>query len=717
VRCHAGIAATYAETGMSQSFHRIGSVAPVEDFVHRNTLYNQASDRHYIMIEKSENFFEQRFQIGFQEKQTNREEMQIDYVVGSGDHARTFLHRTPEGKLIELPVSWYSERGGIWEMSPGYDDPHQQDFLRAIPYGCVSCHNAYPSLDSTVKTDPDGNVFPADLPEGIDCQRCHGPGEAHVEVAEGGGSREAIRASIVNPARLSRDRQMDLCMQCHLETTSWPLPHSMRRLEHPPFSYQPGRPLEDYELNFDHEAGTGYDDNFEVVHQAYRLRKSACFQKSQMTCLTCHDPHQQLTGEAATQHYIAVCLRCHAQVHAAGIPGASKSPPASAAAATPNCLTCHMWERRTEDAVHVVMTDHDIQRYKPKTDMLATPPHGEGYYRGAVVAYYPESLDHVPDGALYLDVAQVEDDSNLEAGAERLRRDIAQSKPDAPEFCYALGTAYSKLGKPQEAIPWYQEALRQRPGYQQAMRAMAGSLEAAGDLAQAAKAGETAAAEFPPDTATLTDLGSVYLKQGRLEDAKRVSRQALALDPNLPHAEVYLGLASMREGDTVSAESFYRQAIAITPDMSEPHNDLAILLVGRGNYAEAAYELAKASAADPANAQIHRNYGAVLARLGMPKEAEGEFRQAVRLAPSLAQPHVDLGNLLAKSGDSTQAEGEFRSALALDPQDGMAHLGLARLLAQKGAVKEAREHYEAAAKSADPTVRQAAQDALPKSAP
>jgi hypothetical protein len=42
--------------------------------------------------------------LAFEGQQANRIEKQIDYVVGSGDHARTYLHRTGEGKLIELPV-------------------------------------------------------------------------------------------------------------------------------------------------------------------------------------------------------------------------------------------------------------------------------------------------------------------------------------------------------------------------------------------------------------------------------------------------------------------------------------------------------------------------------------------------------------------------------------------------------------------------------------
>lgn len=709
--CHADIAASYRQTGMGQSFHRMATAERIADFQVHNTLYNKASDRHYRMVEKDGVWFEQRFQIGFEGKETNREEMRIDYAVGSGNHALTFLHRTSEGKLIELPVSWYSEAGGYWEMSPGYDDAHQQDFRRAIPYQCMACHNAYPAPDQAMNAGPDKNIFGADLPEGIDCQRCHGPGQAHVEAVEAGDTIKAIRAAIVNPARLSRDRQMEVCMQCHLETTSWPLPHSILEFEHTAFSYRPGEPLENYQLAFDHKPGTGYDDNFEVVHQAYQLRKSLCFQKSQMTCITCHDPHRQLRGEQATQHYIAVCLNCHSGVHALGIPGEGK-PAARTSTEQSNCLTCHMWKRRTDDAVHVVMTDHYIQRFKPAGDPLAFAKHSPGYYRGEVVPYYPESFSKIPDGDLYLDIAQTEDDSNLEVGADRLRRDIDRDKPAAAGFYFAMGAAYSKLGRNLESIGWYEEALRRRPDYQQAQRAMAAALEAAGELPLAAAAGEKAATH--PDTTALTTLGSAYLKLGRLDDAKRVLQQALSLNPDLPDADVFLGMVLMREGDTAGAESMYRSAIASEPDLADPHNNLAGILALRGDYAEAAYEFEKAIEADPANVQIHQNYGALLAHTGALDRAVAEMKEAVRLDPKSAQPYIAFGDLLARSGDKDGAESEYRTAIAQAPQDGAANLRLAELLAKDGKDEEARTYYAEAAKSADPKARQAALDALGK---
>ena len=49
--------------------------------------------------------------------------------------------------------------------------------------------------------------------------------------------------AIVNPSRLNAERQIEVCMQCHLETTSTRLPNSIQRYERGAFSYKPGEPL------------------------------------------------------------------------------------------------------------------------------------------------------------------------------------------------------------------------------------------------------------------------------------------------------------------------------------------------------------------------------------------------------------------------------------------------------------------------------------------
>ena len=49
------------------------------------------------------------------------------------------------GAFIELPLGWYSEKGGYWGMSPGFDSRHPQT-RRFVSYECVFCHTAIPKI-------------------------------------------------------------------------------------------------------------------------------------------------------------------------------------------------------------------------------------------------------------------------------------------------------------------------------------------------------------------------------------------------------------------------------------------------------------------------------------------------------------------------------------------------------------------------------------------
>jgi tetratricopeptide (TPR) repeat protein len=713
--CHSEIAETYRLTGMGRSFYRPRSENPQEDYKSHNSFYHQASDRYYTLVERGGQFFQRRHQIGMDGKETNVVEVSVDLVIGSGNHARSYLHRSAEGKLMELPLSWYADKGGHWAMSPGYDRSSHPDFRRAIATNCIFCHNGYPTEEQPADqagTDP---VFSSRMPEGIDCQRCHGPGQAHIAAARaafsGRGANTEIHCAIVNPARLDRDRQLEVCLQCHLETTSSPLPYVVSRYDRAPFSYRPGEPLSDYFIFFDHAAGTGHDEKFEIAGAAYRLRKSACFQQSQMTCITCHDPHDIPRGREAVQHYVKVCQSCHPSAHTSG-------PPVAKTTAGNNCLDCHMPKRRAEDAVHVVMTDHFIQRRRPARDLLAplkeTADFEKSTYRGEVALYYPLQLPSTGENEPYLAIAQVQQTSNLKAGIPRLEQALERYRPERPEFYFELARAYSKAGNNEAAIRWNDEALRRDSNFRPALKELASSFMAGGQFLRAAEMLERAIALRAADSFALTDLGNAYLRQEKIDEAKQVLQKALNLDPDLPEANNLMGLATLQRGDPVAGEMYFRNAIRIRPDLAEAQNNLANLLASRKEYTQAAYHFEKAIASNQDYVEAHHSYGIVLVLMGSHEKAIAQLQDTVRLAPNLAQAHSDLGDVLATTGRIDRAVEQYMLAIQSSPADYEAHLALGTILARKGSIAEARIHFERAAQSTDPAIRQAAVEALGK---
>ena len=112
--CHPKIAQTYAQTGMARSFYKPQSIPTTR-------YYHKLSDTWYAIEDHNGQYYQRRWRIGYDGKETEVQESRIDYVMGSGNHVRTYLTRTPRGALIELPLAWYSENGGTWGMNPGHD--------------------------------------------------------------------------------------------------------------------------------------------------------------------------------------------------------------------------------------------------------------------------------------------------------------------------------------------------------------------------------------------------------------------------------------------------------------------------------------------------------------------------------------------------------------------------------------------------------------------
>jgi tetratricopeptide (TPR) repeat protein len=710
--CHSQIAQNHLQTGMGRSLFPPTPANTVEDYTGNNEFTHPLSDTHYSMILRDGAYYQRRWQIGFGGKETNVEESKIDYVLGSGNHARSYLHRTARGALIELPLGWYAEKGGHWGMSPGFDSRHPAT-RRLASYECVFCHDGYPQIPAGHDTAGSEPVFSGDLPEGIDCQRCHGPGGRHVDTVQTAGSnREMIRASIVNPGRLSPKLRMDLCMQCHLEPTSTAVPSLIRRFNRGPFSFTASEPLGAFLLAFDHAPGVQHDDKFEIVNSsAYRLRQSRCFRESKdaLTCDTCHDPHRTLRGEEAVRHYSEVCRQCHAATFDVLV--AKGMHPVST-----ECVTCHMPKRRTDDVVHVVMTDHLIQRRPASRDLLAElaerhPTEAEEY-RGEVVPYYPSTLSRTGSDALYGAVAQVAMKNNLRAGVAELARQVVLQQPREPEWYIQLGDAWLSSGEPVKAVAAYERAVALKPQTVRGLQSLAKGLQASGQTARSAEVLQQAIKIAPSDAGTWYQFSALALKLGRSGEATERMQKALALDPDLPGAYTTLAGIQAATGQTERAEAALREALRI-----DPYDAAAWDLAGRaraekGEFPEALYNFEKAIRHRPGFAPYLYDYALTLASASEFDRAQESAEAAARADPNLAEPHALLGRLLARKQQLPEAAKEYREAIRLRPDFAQARLDLASVFAAQGEMPQAVEQLREAAKGSDPQVARLAAGAL-----
>ncbi|HEY6900306.1 MAG TPA: cytochrome c3 family protein, partial [Puia sp.] len=153
---------------------------------------------------------------------------------------------------------------------------------------------------------------------GVDCERCHGPARQHAEYQE---SHPQVKEAkyIVSIKSLPRARRMDLCSMCHSGNDQ----ATQRTL----FAFVPGDTLSHFlEPDF---GGVQHPDPDVHGKQAQLLMASACYQKSGLTCMTCHDAHR--AGEEKMTAFVSKCMDCHAG-----------STHANAMVKDPRCIDCHM---------------------------------------------------------------------------------------------------------------------------------------------------------------------------------------------------------------------------------------------------------------------------------------------------------------------------------------------------------------------------------------
>jgi len=684
--CHDDIARTYSKTGMARAFYspNAASVPNGKPYFHR------ASGTWYQIVAKDGGWYQRWWQTGPKGEQENVGESKIDYVMGSGNHVRSYLHRTARDTLILLPLAWYAEKGGSWALNPGFD--MSEPPVRKIGYDCMFCHNAYPSIPSGHEDAGAEPVFAGELPRGIDCQRCHGPGGNHVRaVGQPGAKLSDIRSAIVNPARLGTERAMEVCMQCHLETTSAPLPNAIRRFDHGPFSYRPGERLSSFELFFDHAPSSGREGKFEIVNAAYRLRQSKCFleSKGELGCTTCHNPHDIRHGEEASDGYNQVCAGCHAagKITVQGHPSGG------------DCVGCHMPKRRAEDVVHAVMTDHLIQR-RPPANLLAEFPerHDPGLeYRGEVAPYG----DH---DDLYTAVAQVSQMGNLAGGIPRLQAEIAKRKPQRPEFYMELGDALQRAGRSEESAAEYRVALEKRPGSALLWARLAQPLRALGRSQEALEAMLKSVQADPNQAENWYDLGLLQSDLGDKKAAIESYRRSIALDSEFADSRNSLGAVLVETGQDREAEAELRGALKIRPALLGAHANLGYLLAKRGDFEDAIWQFERAG--DSALNQF--NYGVTLASMNRTAEARIHLERSLQADAKQPMAHEILGGLLEAAGKIPDAIFHYQEAVRLRPDFGKAHIELGAVLARKGDRAGAAAEFRAAQSDPDPRVRQMA---------
>lgn len=152
------------------------------------------------------------------------------------------------------------------------------------------------------------------------------------------------------------------------------------------------------------------------------------------------------------------------------------------------------------------------------------------------------------------------------------------------------------------------------------------------------------------------------------DDLLEASLRRLAPSSSAARLDLAERLAS--QGRLAEAERVLRAALAVEPALAAAHYGLGVVLAAGGRPSEAVASLRRARELTPEDAEVLNNLGYLVGELGGAEEAESLLEEARLRAPTWALPCFNLAALLDRSGRSAEAEAVAVSCPAPEEQGG-----------------------------------------------
>lgn len=601
IGCHANVHASFSHTGMGKSFDNATREKSSALFSDLSLVTDSHKNLNYHPYWKNDQLHFLEFRMEGGDTVYKRDEI-ISYIVGSGQHTNSHMW-TSNGYIFQAPMTFYTQKKQ-WDLPPGFENGDNTRFSRLIGLECMTCHNGYPEFV------PGSENKYTSVKNGIDCERCHGPGSFHVEEKSKGilvDTSRFIDYSIVNPSKLSIDLQFDVCQRCHVQGNAV-LTEGKSFLD-----FRPGMKLSEV-MNVFMPVYNNNENTHIMASHAERLKMSKCFMvtdaairklpaakaglkpyKNGLTCITCHNPHVSVKN-TGVEHFNAVCNNCH---------GEGKTnctlPLTKRESKNNNCVACHMPGNSTTDIPHVSVHDHRIGKHATtgagtKKQSLAgiacinnpAPP------AEAVAQAYINYVEKFGMGIYLLDSAMKYMDVSSKAGIEKnihrliqiayLRKDYTSIKSlaSAPGLkqrlshvtydnadawtCYRIAEGLNSLEDKSAALDWFALAYKLAPLHAEFANKYGTALGAAGKLQEAENVFSMLIKEHPEYAPGFCNMGYLLLSRDRnTSEAIRLLDIALSLDPDYELALLNKATLFIVQGNVNEATKALKRVLKINP--------------------------------------------------------------------------------------------------------------------------------------------------------
>lgn len=623
--CHQSIYNTFIETGMGKSFAGATKQKSAGDYKH-SVIYDEFSDFYYKSFwGKNDSLYFLEFRLQGKDTIYKRVE-RVDYIIGSGHHTNSHMQYI-NGHFNQMPMTFYTQKKE-WHLPPGFENGVNTRFTRKIGLECMSCHNALP--DFVMGSE---NKY-SHVDEGINCERCHGPGSVHVQQRSTGSKIDTtnyIDYSIVNPSKLSIDLQFDVCQRCHLQG------NAVLKKGKSFYDFKPGKKLSDYISVFLPKYANA-DDEFIMASHADRLKMSQCFVKSfnpaqvknklkpykdALTCVTCHNPHisVKVTGNEIFNN---ACKNCHQpsgkstlkECSDKSVLAALHSKQSNTSNLT-NCVGCHMPKSGSIDIPHVTVHDHYIRKpiTKKEKEKIKTflglfaindkNPDSLTLAKANINQFekFDQQQTHYLDTALkYL---SVKDKNNIRKNFDALvqlyflknnyamiaslvnqigKNELLTTRLNKKSYdnqhawtCYRIGESYNYQNNAAEALSFFDQANKLAPFVVEFKDKLATAYASTGNHNLAHQYFNETIKENPKYVAAIANLGFLYLTEGNVQMAEQLYKQALTLDPDNENTLMNIAGLYNYKGNTLEAKNTLKQILKKHPNNKNAAQILAAM--------------------------------------------------------------------------------------------------------------------------------------------
>ncbi len=254
------------------------------------------------------------------------------------------------------------------------------------------------------------------------------------------------------------------------------------------------------------------------------------------------------------------------------------------------------------------------------------------------------------------------------AEAEPLYLKVLAADKDFYPALHLMGLIRLHQGRPGEALPYIEHALRLQPGTPEMLSNYGIALEGVGRPAEALEALERVVKAAPGNSRAWNNRGALLSKLQRNEEALADFNRAVALEPANADAWNNRGLMLAALNRPEEAMESYDRVLGFAPGYVEARNNRGLALQAMGRRGEALAEFDRVIRERPGHAGAHVNRAGVLRAMGEVDQALESYAKALAIEPNLPEALASRANCLwTRKGDVAGAIADLERLVALKP--------------------------------------------------